>query len=74
MASGSGTEAGRPKVSPGDFVRQVRQETRKVAWPTRRETMVTTIMVFILTTVLALFFLGVDWVLASIVKWLVNLG
>jgi len=62
------------KTSPGEFVRQVRQETRKVAWPTRRETMITTVMVFILTAILSVFFLGVDWVLASIVQLLLNLG
>lgn len=62
------------KTSPVEFVRQVRQETRKVTWPTRRETMITTIMVFILTGILSVFFLGVDWVLASIVQFLLNLG
>lgn len=62
------------KTSPGEFVRQVRQETRKVTWPTRRETMITTVMVFILTAILSVFFLGVDWVLASIVQLLLNLG
>lgn len=62
------------KTSPGEFVRQVRQETRKVSWPTRRETMVTTVMVFILTAILSVFFLGVDWVLASIVQLLLSLG
>lgn len=62
------------KTSPGEFVRQVRQETRKVSWPTRRETMITTVMVFILTAILSVFFLGVDWVLASIVKLLLSLG
>ena len=62
------------KTSPGEFVRQVRQETRKVTWPTRRETMITTVMVFILTAILSVFFLGVDWVLASIVQLLLSLG
>ncbi|HEY4548233.1 MAG TPA: preprotein translocase subunit SecE [Pedomonas sp.] len=62
------------KTSPGEFVRQVRQETRKVSWPTRRETMITTVMVFILTAILSVFFLGVDWVLASIVQLLLSLG
>jgi len=62
------------KTSPGEFVRQVRQETRKVTWPTRRETTITTVMVFILTALLSVFFLGVDWVLASIVQLLLNLG
>lgn len=62
------------KTSPGEFVRQVRQETRKVSWPTRRETMITTVMVFILTAILSVFFLGVDWALGSIVQLLLSLG
>ncbi len=62
------------KVSPGEFVRQVRAETAKVTWPTRRETMVTTVMVLIMTTILSLFFLGVDQVLGRIVRFLLSLA
>jgi preprotein translocase subunit SecE len=60
------------KTSPGEFVRQVRQETAKVTWPTRRETMVTTVMVLVMTTVLAVFFLGVDQILGRIVRLLLS--
>ena len=56
------------KTSPAEFVRQVRQEVSKVAWPTRKETMVTTIMVFIMATFMAIFFLGVDQVLSYAIK------
>ncbi len=56
------------KTSPAEFVRQVRQEVSKVTWPTRRETFVTTIMVFIMATVMAIFFLGVDQVLSYLIK------
>ncbi|BBE33925.1 MULTISPECIES: preprotein translocase subunit SecE [Sphingosinicella] len=59
-------------TNPGTFVRQVRQETAKVSWPTRRETIVTTIMVLIMTTILSLFFLGVDQVLGRIVQFLLD--
>ena len=62
------------KVSPGEFVRQVRAETAKVAWPTRRETVTTTIMVLIMTTLLAIFFLGVDSILGNLVKFLLSLA
>jgi preprotein translocase subunit SecE len=62
------------KVNPGVFVRQVRQETGKVTWPTRRETIVTTIMVLIMTTILSLFFLGVDQVLGRIVQFLLDIA
>jgi len=60
------------KTSPGEFVRQVRAETAKVSWPTRRETITTTIMVLIMTSVLSLFFLGVDQVLGRFVKLLLS--
>ena len=48
------------KTSPGEFIRQVRAETAKVHWPTRKETVATAIMVMIMTLVLAFFFFGVD--------------
>jgi preprotein translocase subunit SecE len=48
------------KATPIEFIRQVQAETRKVAWPTPRETWMTAVMVVIMTTILALFFLGVD--------------
>ncbi len=57
------------KTNPSEFFQQVRQETRKVTWPSRRETVITTIMVLILSAVAALFFLGVD----AILKWVVDL-
>jgi len=56
------------KTSPAEFVRQVRQETSKVTWPTRKETMVTTVMVFIMAAVMAVFFLGVDQALSYFIK------
>ena len=61
------------KTSPGEFVRQVQAETKKVVWPTSRETMMTTLMVIIMTTVLGLFFFGLDSVFSAIVKWLLSL-
>ena len=48
------------KVSPGEFIRQVRAETAKVYWPTRKETVATAIMVMIMTCLLSFFFFGVD--------------
>jgi len=61
-------------TSPGKFVREVRQETAKVTWPTRRETIVTTVMVLIMTAVLSVFFLGVDQVLGRIVQFLLDIA
>ena len=60
------------KVSPGEFIRQVRVETGKVHWPTRKETVATGIMVMIMTLILAFFFFGVDAVFSTIVKKLLS--
>lgn len=48
------------KVSPLQFIQQVRTEVGKVHWPTRREVMLTTLMVFIMAAVMATFFSLVD--------------
>jgi len=62
------------KTSPGQFVKQVRQEVAKVTWPSRKETTVSTMMVFIMVVIAALFFLVVDQIFAWIVKLLFGLG
>ena len=61
------------KTSPGEFIRQVKAETAKVVWPTRKETVTTTIMVGIMTMLLGLFFFGIDQLFASLVKFLLSL-
>ncbi|MFW2831050.1 preprotein translocase subunit SecE [Sphingomonas sp. ID0503] len=61
------------KVAPGEFIRQVRAETAKVTWPTRRETLTTAIFVLILTTLLSFFFFGVDAAFHQIVQFLLSL-
>ncbi|HJS10618.1 preprotein translocase subunit SecE [Sphingopyxis sp. Root214] len=62
------------KTSPAEFINQVRAEARKIVWPTSRETVQTTIMVIIMTTILSLFFFGVDTVFNAIVSWLTSLA
>ncbi|MAI49982.1 MAG: preprotein translocase subunit SecE [Rhodospirillaceae bacterium] len=62
------------KTNPGEFVQQVRREMAKVTWPSRRETMVTTMMVFIFVAISAVFFLLVDQVLSVGVKAILGLG
>ncbi len=62
------------KVSPGEFIQQVKTETGKVAWPSRRETVMTAIMVVIMTTILSIFFFGVDWAFSRIVRFLLALA
>jgi preprotein translocase subunit SecE len=61
------------KVNPGEFFRQVRAETAKVVWPTRKETMTTALMVVIMTTILGLFFFGVDSAFSALVRALLGL-
>jgi preprotein translocase subunit SecE len=62
------------KVHPAEFAREVRREVAKVTWPTRKETAVTTAMVFVMVVLAALFFLVVDQVLAFAVKLILGLG
>ncbi|MBU3076691.1 preprotein translocase subunit SecE [Sphingomonas quercus] len=54
------------KTSPGEFVLQVKAETKKVAWPTRKETMMTAVMVLIMTTMLGVFFFGIDLLFSKV--------
>lgn len=62
------------RTSPGEFMRQVQAEMRKVVWPTRQETMTTAIFVAILMVLLAVFFLGIDSVFGGLVNWLLKLA
>lgn len=62
------------KTSPGEFIRQVRLEVSKVTWPTRKETTITTIMVFIMVAILSVFFLLVDLFWSTIVTWILGIG
>ena len=62
------------KTTPIEFIRQVRAETAKVVWPTRRETIMTGVMVMIMTVLLGLFFLGIDSVFDAIVRGLLSLA
>ncbi|KQN92901.1 preprotein translocase subunit SecE [Sphingomonas sp. Leaf231] len=62
------------KTTPLEFIRQVRTETAKVVWPTGRETVMTGVMVVIMTTVLALFFLSVDSIFNAVVNALLSLA
>jgi preprotein translocase subunit SecE len=61
------------KTSPGEFARQVRAETGKIVWPTRDETIRTSIFVFIFMLILSLFFLGIDSAFGAIVRAAIGL-
>ncbi len=62
------------RTSPGEFMRQVQAEARKVVWPSRQETVTTAIFVAIMMVLLAVFFLGVDTLFGAVVKWLLSLA
>jgi preprotein translocase subunit SecE len=62
------------RVSIGDFVQQVRQEASKVTWPSRKETLVTTGMVFVMVIACSVFFLLVDLFLAWAVHFVLGIG
>ena len=56
-------------ANPLKFMQEVRQEVGKVTWPTRQETLISTIMVLVMVTLASLFFLASD----QIISWLVTL-
>ena len=62
------------KINPVEFVREVRQEVAKVTWPTRKETTVTTVMVFVMLFVLMIFFYFVDQILAWGIQLVLGIG
>jgi preprotein translocase subunit SecE len=61
-------------INPFEFLQQVRTEVSKVTWPTRRETVITTAMVLLMSVAAALFFLAADWVLSTVVTFVLGLG
>ena len=62
------------KTTPSEFFRQVKQEGQKITWPTRRETLISTIMVIIMVIILSLFLFLADQVFATLVRWFLSLG
>jgi preprotein translocase subunit SecE len=62
------------KTNPLEFIQQVRAETAKVTWPTRRETVITTVMVFIMVVFAMVFFFLADTALSYIVSLVLGFG
>ncbi len=62
------------KINPAQFVQEVRQEASKVTWPTRKETLISTGMVFLMVFLAAIFFLLVDQILSFGVRSILGLG
>jgi preprotein translocase subunit SecE len=61
------------KFNPGKFLNEVKTETGRIAWPTRKQTMMTGLMVVIMTSLLGLFFFAVDSAFSAIVHALLGL-
>ncbi len=62
------------KVSPIQFFRQVKQEVKKVTWPTKKEVLQTSFMVLVIVAIAATFFFFVDQILGWVVKLIFGLG
>lgn len=62
------------RTTPAEFVRQVRREVNRVTWPTRKETMISVVMVMVMVVVCAVFFLIIDNLIAMAIEWILGLG
>jgi len=63
---------GKSRVSPVVFFKQVRQEMGRVAWPDRKEVVMTSVLVFVMVFIFSVFFLGADYFLSSIIRWVLG--
>ncbi len=61
-------------TSPFKFLQEVRTETQKVTWPSRRETMITTAMVFVMVAIASIFFLVADQLIRMLVTFVLGAG
>jgi len=62
------------KTSPAQFIQEIRQETAKVTWPSRKEATISTVMVFVMVIAASIFFLLADQVLQFGVKQILGIG
>ena len=61
-------------INPFKYVQQVRNEVSKIVWPTRKETMTTTVMVFIMSALVALFFFIIDSITSNLLDIILKLS
>lgn len=62
------------KTGPIEFIRQVKKEMKKVTWPTRQETTVSVIAVFVMVFVASIFLFSVDQVIAYLIRMIMSIG
>lgn len=67
-------EPKKPRTSPVQFYQQVMAEARKIVWPSRKETWITSVMVFIMVIIASIFFWIVDTGLGFLFRWIIGLG
>jgi preprotein translocase subunit SecE len=60
-------------ANPVKFLQEVRQEVSKVTWPTRNETLISTVMVLAMVALASIFFLLADSIIAFVVQWVLKL-
>lgn len=64
----------KPRTTPLEFLAQVRTEGEKVTWPTRKETLITSAMVFIMAVLASVFFLAADFIMQRAVGLVLGIG
>jgi preprotein translocase subunit SecE len=74
VAARAEAHAPKKRTNPVQFFREVRAEAKKITWPSRRETWITTVMVLIMVVITSIFFLVVDAGLGIGVTWLLSIG
>jgi len=62
------------KINPAQFIQEVRQETSKVTWPSRKEAVISTGMVFVMVIAASIFFLITDQILQFGIKQILGIG
>lgn len=62
------------KTNPFAFLQQVRAEAGKVTWPSRRETMISTVMVLFMVLFASLFFFAADQLIGWLISFVLNIG
>ena len=73
MSGGIRKEFNMATTNPFQFIQQVRSEVSKITWPTRREVLLTTIMVFVMSAIAALIFALVDLLIRSGIQSVLNI-
>ena len=74
MSDQAPAEVRRKRASPMRFLQEVREEVRKVTWPSRRETAITTAMVFVMVAIASVFFLVADQLIRIAVTFVLGIA